>query len=108
MIKNIPILFFSALFYLLQKCQSYYLPTGDHHNITLYNLTFGSCFYGRESDRFDIFKVILGLKPQLWLWAGDAAYVDEPTIRFWKSSIDVNFTQARTIFNGAKQNECKH
>ena len=106
MIKTISILFLLALFHLLKKCRSYYIPTGDHSSITLNNITFGSCFYGRESDRFDIFKVILKKKPQLWLWTGDAAYVDEPTIRFWKSSIDVNFTKASSIFNAAKENPC--
>lgn len=93
------------LFHLLHVCFTYYIPTGTHSNITLHNISFGSCFYGRESERLDMFKVVLQNDPQLWMWMGDAAYVDEPTMRFWASSIDVNFTKARSIFKGSKENE---
>jgi hypothetical protein len=86
---------------------SFYIETGDHKEITLSNFTFGSCFYGRESTRLDIFKTISKNKPQLFMWLGDAAYVDEKvTFGFWKSSIDVNFTRAEEIFEESKKNEC--
>jgi hypothetical protein len=96
-----------SFFHLFHKSISYYIPTGAHSNITLHNISFGSCFYGRESERFDMFKVVLQNDPQLWMWMGDAAYVDEPTMRFWASSIDVNFTEVRSIFSASRENECK-
>jgi len=42
----------------------------------------------------------------MWMWIGDAAYVDKHVIaEFWKSSIDVNMTKAAEIFNAAKNEE---
>jgi hypothetical protein len=44
----------------------------------------------------------------MWLWTGDAAYVDEHALlNYWKSSIDVNFTKAEEIWNGSKNEPCK-
>ena len=105
-LKNL-VIFTTLLFYLIIKSKCYYIQTGNHPKITLNNLTFGSCFVGRESDRFDMFKVILENDPQMWMWTGDAAYVDEPTSQFWKSSIDLNSTKARKIFWDSKTNHCK-
>jgi hypothetical protein len=59
---------------------SYYIPSGDHQNITLTNFSFGSCFKGPNGWRQDMFKTIDQNDPQLWLWAGDAAYVTMQTI----------------------------
>ena len=38
-------------------------------------ITFGSC-YGIKDWRTDIFKTVLETEPDVWIWGGDAAYVD--------------------------------
>ena len=43
----------------------------------------------------------------LWLWLGDAAYVDSfSLLGLFTSYIPVNFTLAEEIFNKSKSNEC--
>ena len=82
----------------------------NNQNIELNNFTFGSCFYGRLSKRLDIFEAIIEYDPQLWLWTGDAAYLDpfEHTLfYYWKSSLIVNFTHAEEIFKESKNEPCK-
>ena len=41
------------------------------------NLAFGSC-YGIFSHTSDIFETIADQKPDLFVWLGDVAYVDNP------------------------------
>ena len=38
-------------------------------------IAFGSC-YGIEDHKSNIFETIAEDKPDLWIWLGDAAYVD--------------------------------
>lgn len=97
---------FIILFYILQTIKGYFIPPGNHNNVTLHNFSFGSCFYGRESERLDIFKTVLKNSPQMWFWIGDAAYVDVNTVLYyWKSTLEVNFTEVEKIFNIAKSEE---
>ena len=87
---------------LLHTLSSYYIKN-DQSNITLNNISFGSCFYGIESTRLDIFEKVLFHNPQLWMWTGDAAYVDERLIfTYYKSTNDVNFTYAKSLFDEAR------
>lgn len=91
---------------LLANVYSIYIKN-EQQNV-LNNITFGSCFYGRESKRFDIFEKILSHNPQVWMWAGDASYVDELIIfNYWRSSIDVDFEKAQRIFEECKNEPCK-
>lgn len=88
---------------LSQVTYCYYLKNGYHNSTQLNNISFGSCFFGRESNRLEIFDVVMKHDPQMWLWMGDAAYVDEHiTFRYFMSTIDVNFTNAEQTFNAAK------
>jgi hypothetical protein len=95
------LLFFILIF--IKTTSSFYLKNGHHNNITLNNISFGSCYYGRESERLDMFDIILKNNPQMWMWIGDAAYIDVQTIAFyWMSTNKVNFTLAEEIFDQAK------
>ncbi len=85
---------------------SYYIPIGNHPNTTLTNFAFGSCFFGRLSTRLDIFNAINQENPELWLWLGDAAYIDEFTMNMFKQTIDINSEKIIKTFNGSKNNEC--
>lgn len=108
MINELNFYFYSfTLVILIIYTQSYYISPGDHTNITINNFAFGSCFYGKYSTKLDTFKSILKENPQLWVWLGDAAYVDKTTIfDIFKSTINVNLTWAKEIFNESKNNKC--
>lgn len=96
------------MYFLFYCVSAYYIPPGNHINMTLNNFTFGSCFYGRLSTKLDIFDAIQKENPQLWMWLGDAAYVDKIAfINYWNSDLKVNFTLAEEIFDKVKKNECK-
>lgn len=94
-------------FYLLNMYQGFYIKPMDYTDITLKNFAFGSCFYGRQSTRLDIFKSIKKTDAQMWFWLGDAAYVDKKLfLKYYKSTIDLNFTDVENIFDKARNNEC--
>jgi hypothetical protein len=89
----------------LVESNTYYISNSQDK--VLNNMTFGSCFYGRESKRFDIFEKILSHKPEMWMWTGDASYVDELIIfNYWKSTIDVDFEKSERIFNVCRNEPC--
>jgi hypothetical protein len=97
-----------TLFFLINNSMSYPIISGSHKNTTLNTFAFGSCFYGRLSTRLDIFKTILLHKPELWVWLGDAAYVDTVAVwDYYKSHLNVDFKKAEEIFSLSKNNECK-
>ena len=99
---------FFIIFMIIKNSLAYYIPSGDHEEINLNNFAFGSCFCGRHSTRLDIFKTIHKNKPDMWIWFGDAAYVDKLAVwDYWKSTLDVNFTLAEQTFNLSRNNECK-
>ncbi len=82
----------------------YYIEE-KHHNKIKNNFAFGSCFYGRLSTRFDMFKTIQENNPELWVWLGDAAYSDLK-YPLNKKIFDYEFSQ--DMFNKSKNNECKN
>ena len=86
---------------------NFHIPTGNHSEITLKNFSFGSCYGGFLSnpDKRWIFKTIEKLNPEMWIWAGDAAYLDSFSINYFKQSLSLNFTHAEKMFNKTKFNE---
>ena len=84
---------------LLKFASSYYIPIGNHNNTTLQNFAFGSCFGGfLSTNKTWIFKTILKNNPQLWIWGGDAAYLDSFSINYFRRSLALNFTHAENMF----------
>jgi hypothetical protein len=97
-----------TIFYIVNFSMSYPIISGSHQNTTLNTFAFGSCFYGRLSTRLDIFKTINLHNPELWVWLGDAAYVDKVALwDYYKSHLEVDFKKAEEIFATSKNNECK-
>jgi alkaline phosphatase D len=89
--------------FLFQLASAYYLPLGNHTNMTLSNFSFGSCFGGfLATKKTWIFKIISKHDPQLWVWGGDAAYLDSFTINYFKRSLQLNFTHSEIMFNKTK------
>lgn len=101
-------LLFCILFLIVcENVFSFYIPGGNHTEIILTNFSFGSCFGGflSDSEKQWIFRTIEKQNPQIWIWAGDAAYLDSFSINYFKRSINLNFTHAEKMFNKTKFNE---
>lgn len=92
----------SILFLKIVFVYSYYIEE-KHHSGIINNFSFGSCFVGRVSTRFDMFKTILSYKPELWVWLGDAAYADLTTPIDGKM---FNYEFSKQVFENSKNNKC--
>ena len=90
---------------------SYYIQP-DHHPTTLNNLAFGSCYggYFTTNNTMNIFQTILKRNPQLWIWLGDVAYIDEVSIKIFNKTNEINnqmdITHAQEQFDLSKNNAC--
>ena len=83
---KVQILKFSLLFLILISSESYYIQEGHDPSKIITNFTFGSNYYGRYSQEEDIFQVILTHKPNLWIWLGNAVYLDKPKFNAFKNT----------------------
>ena len=72
------------LFFISSK--EYYIQEGHDPSKIITNFTFGSNYYGRYSKEEDIFQIILTHKPNLWIWLGNAVYLDIPKFNFFKTT----------------------
>lgn len=94
-----------GLLCLFSLTTSYYYDDNNTDSLILTNFTFGSCFFGRLSKNLTIFNSIQKHNSQLWIWLGDAAYVDEPNIvHYYKSTFPNNWTRVEYLFNKSKTN----
>lgn len=62
-------------FLLFEYSYSYYIPN-ENSAMILKNISFGSCYNGFMSTRYDIFKTVNMNNPQVFMWTGDVAYMD--------------------------------
>jgi hypothetical protein len=88
------------------KIVCYYIPSDDYKNITLHKFAFGSCYGGYLSDRTDIFKIVNSRDPQLWLWNGDATYLDNMTDNYFSYKKEFNHNWVGIKFNETKSDPC--
>lgn len=72
---NISLKYFLLVLIGFSKCL--YLKDGNNSNIIISKLAFGSCFNGFGYKRFEIFESILNNNPDIFVWLGDVAYLDE-------------------------------
>ena len=49
---------------------------------------FGSCFQNRKYKDYQLFSKILSHKPDVWMWTGDAVYLNYTAPNF--KSVNVN------------------
>ena len=88
------ILLFIILFI---SVSSYYIKEGHASSSIITNFTFGSNYYGRYSQNENIFKTILQHNSNLWIWLGNAVYLDQPKLNYFQNSpkeIDADFIKA--------------
>lgn len=75
-IVNIILLLSITLLSLINQSNSYYIKEGEQKSFPVSNFSFGSCYNSWSSKRMDAFKYIKKLNPELFIWMGDAAYLD--------------------------------
>ena len=90
-------------------CEAYYIKEGHASNSEFTNFTFGSNYLSRysESENTNIFQKILSHNSQLFLWLGNAVYLDKPTFNYFQSSPDddiMNWEIVKAIYKKVKKN----
>lgn len=93
---------------LIQMNNSYYIKENKLHNKVVNKFNFGSCFGGFLSTRTDAFLSIAKRKPDLFIWTGDATYLDSPSISVINqivSTDDFNYQDALKKYNQTYNNE---
>lgn len=88
------------------KINSFYIDDGSHANMTLNNFAFGSCYGGFLKSRSDIFDIVLKRDSDLWLWLGDATYLDRFTFNYLKKDFGFDAEHVQKMFNETKYDEC--
>jgi len=105
-VQKIQFFFLIISFATFNLTYSYYIPSEENINKTFSNFSFGSCFLGYLSERDDMFKTINENNPDLWVWLGDAAYIDKININYLSSSISLDIQFAEKMFNNVKSEKC--
>ena len=97
---------FSLFIILLIYSQSYYIQEGYDSSKIITNFTFGSNYYGRYSKEENIFQKVLEHKSNLWIWLGNAVYLDKPKFNYFtntRESMDWEFI--KYLYQKVKNNE---
>ena len=80
---------FLPIILIFHPISSVYLNQGNHQLIS--NFTFGSCFSGFLAEKLDIFNQISKEQSQLFLWTGDATYLDTAWMSAFNHFINTNY-----------------
>lgn len=97
---------FSIFILFFISAQTYYIQEGNDPSIIITNFTFGSNYYGRYLKEEDIFKTIIDHNPNLWIWLGNAVYLDKPKFNYFSNtpnSKDWEFV--RLLYTKVKNNK---
>ena len=91
---------------LIFSSNSYYIQEGHDSSKIITNFTFGSNYYGRYSKEDDIFQTIITHNSNLWIWLGNAVYLDKPNLNFFKNSPEsIDFEFIKYLYEKAKSNK---
>jgi alkaline phosphatase D len=86
--------------------KTYYIQEGNDPTLTITNFTFGSNYYGRYLKEEDIFKTILEHNPNLWIWLGNAVYLDKPQFNYFKNTPELSdWNFIKILYKKAKSNK---
>ena len=91
---------------LIISISSYHIKEGHASSDIITNFTFGSNYYGRYSKDDNIFKTILNHNSNLWIWLGNAVYLDQPKFNYFQNSpkeVDSDFV--KSLLKKVKNNE---
>ena len=97
---------FLFFLYLLISIKCYYIKEGHVSSKIITNFTFGSNYYGRNSESGDIFAKINEHNPNLFIWLGNAVYLDQPKFNYFRASPKtMDFDMIRVLYKKVKENE---
>lgn len=60
-----------------------------YSDILLERLAFGSCFKQGKPEKLSPWPVVQKLRPQAWLWTGDAVYAENHSIAALQNAYDI-------------------
>ena len=91
----------------LTNIYTYYIPETNHNITNITSFAFGSCYNLKKTiSKYTIFNEISKTSADVFLWLGDAAYVDEPNLLYYyKQTHPNNWTRVEEIFNTSKSNK---
>ena len=82
-----------------------YLEQG-HNNLVVNRFVFGSCYNSQNKKRMDIFNNILLKNPDLFVWLGDATYIDRFSFKMvFGIAPDFDFENSILKFDEVYNNE---
>lgn len=85
---------------------AYYIQEGHDPSKIITNFTFGSDFYGRYSKEEDIFQTIITHKSNLWIWLGNAVYLDKPKFNYFSDSPEsMDWEYIKLLYQKVKNNK---
>ena len=85
---------------------AYYIQEGHDSSKIITNFTFGSNYYGRYLKDEDIFQKIINHNSNLWIWLGNAVYLDKPQFNYFKNTQEkMEWNFIKTLYEKAKNNE---
>ncbi len=105
---NKRIAYFNLIIFILLfiSSQAYYIQEGHDPSKIITNFTFGSNYYGRYSQEEDIFQTIITHKSDLWIWLGNAVYLDKPKFNYFsKSPETIDWDFIKLLYEKVKNNK---
>ena len=96
-----------SLFIILFVCsKAYYIQEGHDSTKIITNFTFGSNYYGRYLKEENIFEKILEHNSDLWIWLGNAVYLDKPEFNYFANNREsMDWELIKYLYQKAKNNE---
>ena len=92
--------------FLIISVETYYIKEGHASSKIITNFTFGSNYFGRYSKSSNIFQKIQSRNPYLFIWLGNAVYLDQPKFNYFQSSPKkLDFEVIRALYKKVKQDE---
>ena len=106
MISKSKILQLFLFLILLTFTNTYYIKEGHASSKILTNFSFGSNFYGRYSSHENIFEKIASRNPNLWIWLGNAVYLDQPNFNYFQNSPkSLDYDLIRSLYKRVKEDK---
>lgn len=94
--------FLALFFILINVSQGYYIKDNIRHEKSMDRIAFGSCFLASFSYRDDIFQTVTKTNPELFIWLGDAAYLDTINLNYFSPTREFSADDAKQKYNKSK------
>ena len=92
--------------FIIISIQTYSIKEGHASSKILTNFTFGSNYYSRYSTSENIFEKIIAHNPSLFIWLGNAVFLDQPNFNYFqKSPKSINAEMMKALYKKVKENK---